>query len=227
MSSPARYRTTKPVSSLEAMTDAEVRGRLDAALGGDAAAMQALIDDIAPIVRVWVARALLRRRSQARGRDLRSDLEDLVQEVFAALFARGGKALRTWDPARSLSFGGFVGFLAEREVSMRMRTSKRNPWTEDPTLDEHLAGLSGNESTVEATIISRNLLARIAERLRERMGPRGRQYFQLLFVDNLDVQEVAHETGTTPAALYAWRNRLSKVVQELRAEIEREEGGHG
>lgn len=209
------------------MTDAEVRRRLDAALGGDARAMQGLIDDIAPIVQVRVARALLRRRSQARGRDLRQELEDLVQEVFAALFEKGAKALRMWDPARSLSFGGFVGFLAEREVSMRMRTGKRNPWTEDPTMDEHLVSLSGNESTVEATIISRNLLARIAERLRERLSPRGRQYFQLLFVDNLDIQEVAHETGTTPAALYAWRNRLSKVLRELKAEIEREEDSHG
>jgi RNA polymerase sigma-70 factor (ECF subfamily) len=209
------------------MTDAEVRQRLEAALGGDAAAMQSLIDDIAPIVQVRVARALLRRRSQARGRDLRHDLEDLVQEVFAALFAKGGKALRMWDPARSLSFGGFVGFLSEREVSMQMRTGKRNPWTEDPTMDEQLVNLSGEESTVEASIISRDLLARIADRLRERLSPRGRQYFQLLFIDHLDVQEVAHETGTTPAALYAWRNRLSKLLHELRAEIEREEGSHG
>lgn len=227
MSTSARHRTTKPVSSLEAMTDAEVRRRLEAALGGDAVAMQALIDDIAPIVQVRVARALLRRRSQARGRDLRQDLEDLVQEVFAALFAQGGKALRMWDPARNLSFGAFVGFLAEREVGMRMRTGKRNPWTEDPTMDEHLVSLSGNESTVEATIISRDLLARIGERLRERLSPRGRQYFQLLFIDHLDVQEVADETGTTPAALYAWRNRLSKLLRELKTEFEGEGGSHG
>ena len=214
-------------SSLEGMSDAEVQQRVEAALGGHVGAMQALIQDIAPIVQVRVARALLRRRSQARGRDPRQELEDLVQDVFAALFARGGKALKTWDPGRRLSFGGFVGFLAEREVGMRMRTGKRNPWTEDPTMDEHLVNLTGEESTVEADIISRDFIARITERLRERLSPRGRQYFQLFFVDNLDVQEVASETGTTPAALYAWRNRLAKLLRELKDEIDSEEASHG
>lgn len=212
--------------SLDTMTDDEVRERVESALGGHAEAMQALIDDIAPIVHVRVARALLRRRSQARGRDPRQELEDLVQEVFAALFARGGKALKTWDPARKLPFGAFVGFLAEREVSIRMRTDRRNPWTEDPTAEQDLVNLSG-QATPEAAIVSRDLLARIVERLNERLSPRGRQYFQLLFVENLEIHEVADATGTTPAALYAWRNRLAKMLRELRDELDAEGASHG
>jgi RNA polymerase sigma factor (sigma-70 family) len=207
------------------MTDDEVRRRLDAALGGHAGAMQALIDDIAPIVHIRVARALSRRRSQARGRDPRQELEDLVQDVFAALFDRGGKALKAWDPGRKLPFGAFVGFLAEREVSMRMRTGRRNPWTEDPTMDQHLVRLTG-EATTEAAIMSRDLLARISERLHERLSPRGRQYFQLLFVDNLEIHEVADATGTTPAALYAWRNRLARILRELKEELDGEGRRH-
>ena len=217
---------SKRSPGLEELSDEEVRRRVEDALRGDRAAMEALVADLAPVVHVRVARAMTRRRRQAHGRDLRHDLEDLVQDVFAALFAKNGRALRTWDPARGLSFTGFVGFLAEREVAMAMRSGKRNPWTEDPTADVRLNYLSGSDQGVESRLQSRDLLARISERLREKLTPRGRQYFQLIYVENRPVQDVATRTGTTAAALYAWRSRLTKLLRELRKDLEAEEGSH-
>lgn len=214
------------MAGLDERSADEIQEWVDRALKGDAERMDALVAALAPVVHTRAARAMLRRKQQSRGRDLRTDLEDLVQEVFAALFAREGRALRQWDPSRGLSFAGFVGFLAEREVGMLMRTGKRNPWTEDPTMDDRLVYLSGQDEGVLERIESRDLLDRLSERLRERLSPRGRQYFSLLYVENMSVQDAADSTGTTKQALYAWRSRLTKMLRELRNEIESDEGRH-
>ena len=185
--------------------------------------MDALVAELVPTVQSRVARALTRRRQQARGRDLRQELEDMVQEVFASLFAHKGRALRSWDAARGLSLRAYIGFLAEREVARIMRVGKRNPWKEDPTLDETLIFLTGSDGRgVESRLESRDFLRRLADRLRERLSPRGRQYFELMYVENRPIQEVAEATGSSAQALYAWRNRLVKLLQELRSELEAE-----
>ena len=143
----------------------------------------------------------------------------MVRFVFAALFANRGKGLMAWDPARGLGFLSFIGFLAEREIGMLMRTKKRNPWTEDPTLDDALISLTGPAESHEARVESRDLLRRMGERLCERLSPQGRHYFQLLFVESRPVKVVAEETGTSTDALYAWRSRLGKLLRQLHHEL--------
>lgn len=209
----------EPLRDFQAASDPQIADCVKAALSGDAAQLELLLAAIQPVVHVRVLRGVLRRRSQARGRDLGPDLEDLVQEVFAALFADEGKALLSWDATRGLSFINFVGFLAEREVAMRMRTGRRNPWTEDPTLDTTLVFLRGVSPSDEDRVEARDVLRALSDRLRERLSPLGRQYFQLLLVEDRPIQEVSLQTGTSVDALYAWRSRLRRVLRELRAEI--------
>src|SRR5262249_2994729 len=93
---------------------------LSLALGGDAEGMRRLVAGLMPIVQARVTRGLWRhqRRTGAR-RDPGQETDDLVQEVFAALFAGGAKTLRAWDPSRGLSLANFVGLVAEHEVSAR------------------------------------------------------------------------------------------------------------
>lgn len=212
-----------------AQRDARDSEHVRGALAKEPGAVATLIQQMAPVVHVRVARALRRRRGQARGRDLRADLEDMVQEVFTALFAQDGRALRAWSPERGLTFDNFVGLLAEREVSSIMRSGKRNPWTEDPTMDSVLIGLDTSGDSPEAQVLSRQMLGLLAQRLQERLSPLGYHYFQLLFVQERSVAEVVAETGTTPDALYAWRSRLRRLIGELAEELGRNEGGksHG
>ena len=201
------------------LSNEETKTLLVASLDGDPAAMRTLVVGITPVIQLRVARALLRRASQARGRNLRADVEDLVQEVFARLFAHHGRAIRAWDPDKGLSFPRFVSFLAEREVGMIMRRRKRNPWTEDPTSGATLAEISDDVSDQEIRTQSRQLLLRIAERLHERLSPQGRAYFQRLYVEEQSVHEVATAYGTTPGALYTWKNRLIKQVKKLEQQL--------
>ena len=197
--------------------DVDYRRLVKDGLDRDDAALRCLVDAMRPVVRTRVLRALRRRQAGARGRDVRQDADDLVQDVFAALFAKGAKALRAWEPHRGLSFLGFVGLLAEREVGMRLRTTKRHPWTEDPTSDDVLDGALGSMSTFETYLETRDALARILEQLMRWMTPEGQRYFQLLYVDGQSVQEVAQHAGTSADAVYAWRSRLMKKARALRA----------
>lgn len=209
----------------ETPSDEEYRRLLKTSLDGDDPSLRRLVELMTPVVHVRVARAVRRRVHEARGREVRQDLEDLTQDVFAALFAKNGKALRAWNPERGLSFLSFVGFLAEREVGMQLRTAKRNPWTEDPTADDALGRAMGPASSPERAVETRDLLHRLLEELRIWLTPEGRRYFQLLYIDEKSVTEVADAAGTTADALYAWRSRLVKKVRKLREKIGDDPGG--
>ncbi len=206
------------------MTSDDYAALLEAALRGEESALRHIVSLMTPVVHVRVARAMHRRQQEARGRDVRQDMEDMIQEVFAALFARDGKALRAWDAARGLSFLSFVGFLAEREVAMRLRNAKRNPWTEDPTTAEELNRIAGPTGSPDRYLESRDLLAYMLNEIQQWLTPEGRRYFQQLYVDQQPVAEVAERLGTTKNALYVWRNRLLKKVRAIRHQLNLE--GH-
>ena len=107
------------------------------ALSGDPAALTRLVALLTPVIQARVARTLLARRFRlAAGRDVRQEVEDLSQEVFLALFARGGRVLRAWEPERGLSLENFVGLVAERQVLSFLRSSRRNPWPEETAFAE-------------------------------------------------------------------------------------------
>src|SRR5262249_40316279 len=105
---------------------------IQSALDGDERATRGLMTAILPILHARVGRMLLRFRAASRHRDIRQDVEDLVQQILLMLFSDGGKALRAWDPGRGMSFAGFIGLLAEREIYSILRSRRRSPWTEDP-----------------------------------------------------------------------------------------------
>jgi RNA polymerase sigma-70 factor (ECF subfamily) len=195
---------------------------LAAALAGDAGAARALVAAMTPVVQARVARVLLRRESAGRGRDVRQELEDLAQEVFAALFAERGRLLRLWSPERGLSLTNFVGLLAEREAISILRSGRRSPWTEDPTEAEDLSERAGATAAVDAQIASRQLLERLLDRLRAQLSPKGLQLFVWLLVEQQPVDEVCRLADLKPDAVYAWRSRLGKLLRTLAAEISTE-----
>lgn len=185
---------------------------------GEREAAGPFLDRFTPVVHARVARALLRRQTAARGRDLRQEVEDLVQDVFAALFDRGGYALRKWDPDRGLTLANFIGLLAEREVASILRSGRRSPWTEDPTdegdLGFHVAQRQCAAST-EHRIQDRNTLAHVLDGVYARLSPQGIHMFELLFVEQLEPDAVAEQVGMRTDAVYVWRSRLRKLAREV------------
>jgi len=191
------------------------------ALAGDKAATRGLIDVLSPVVHARVARKLVRSgQGRRQNRDLRQEIEDFVQEVFAALFADGGRPLRAWDPDRGLSLANFVGLLAEHQVDSILRSGRRSPWSEEATKTDAIEQRAGAAESAHAHVSSRELLAKIVERLRAELTPVGAEMFQLLVVENQSVEEVCRRTGMSADAVYAWRSRLGKQARQIREELD-------
>jgi len=184
-------------------------------LAGDTCALARVVDVLTPVVQARVARRLLSRRvGPAKNRDARQEVEDLTQEVFLALFADAGKVLRSWDPEQGLSLANFVGLVAERQAVSILRSGKRSPWKEDPTLTEKLDS-EAPDAGPEASAASREQLRLLLEGLREQLSPLGWELFDLLYLRELSVSEVVGRTGMSSDAVYAWRSRLQRLARRL------------
>ncbi len=193
------------------------RALLEQALAGDRAAARRLVTTLMPVVQARVARILVRRRG-ASGRDVRQEVEDLAQEVFAALFADGGKVLRAWDPTRGLTLTNFCGLIAEREAASILRSGRRSPWTDAATELDELEKSLASVPDAEMRVSSREQLERLVDRLREALSPRGLELFHRLVVEEETVESVCAATGMSADAVYAWRSRIGKLVRKLAAE---------
>lgn len=195
-------------------------GRLiDEALRGDEGALRALIDELSSVIQARVVRVLLRRRDLSGNRDVRQEVEDITQEVFGSLFANEGRVLRSWDPSKGLSLKNFVGLVAEREVASILRTGKRNPWRDDPTLDGELNEWMTDAPGPEQQVASREQLAMVLDEVRMRLSPLGLGMFQRLIVEGRAIADICDEMGMTPEAVYAWRSRCAKLLRHIAAEI--------
>ena len=178
-----------------------------------------------PLVQARVARRLVLQRDRSGGdRDVRQEVEDLAQEVFLSLFADDARALRAWDPTRGLSLSNFVGLVAERQAISILRSGRRSPWRDDPTLDEELDRLPEPRQS-ETAATSRDVVERLLDRLTEELTPMGRRLFDLLLVEEVPVAEAMVSTGLSAEALYAWRSRLRRVARQLLAELSESRGG--
>lgn len=200
------------------MDDALIPAALSAALDGDERSLSRLVAHLTPVVQARVARLLL-RASKAEGRALRQGVEDLTQEVFLALFAEDGKALRSWDARRGVPLRSFVGLIAERKAISILRSGRRNPQQEtavDPAALERPSADRG----AERHIASRQLLRVLLQRMETELSPLGWRLFVLLFVEERSVAEIRREAALSTDAIYAWRSRLRRQAQRLRREIE-------
>jgi DNA-directed RNA polymerase specialized sigma24 family protein len=210
-------------SDLSPSVDSHGPELLRRALDGDGVATRGLVDLLSPVVHARVARVLMRSgQGRKQGRDLRQDIEDLVQEVFASLLAQRGRLLRAWDPARGMSLPNFFGLLTENQVRSILRSGRRSPWSEEATERDAIELVAGATESPHASVSTREALGKIVERLRAELTPAGIEMFELLVVDELSVEDVCHRMGMTADAVYAWRSRLGKQARKIRDEIARE-----
>ena len=190
------------------------------ALAGDPTALTRLVAVLTPVIQARVARTLLAHRSRlASGRDVRQEVEDLSQEVFLKLFSRDGHILRSWQAELGLSLENFVGLAAKRQVLSFLRSGRRNPWKEDTSFTAEDLETEALEPGPEEIAASREHWALVLDRLREELSPLGWWLFELLFIQELSVDEARAATGLSADAVYAWRSRLRSLVRKLLAEM--------
>ncbi|WP_394848634.1 DinB family protein [Pendulispora brunnea] len=189
-------------------------------LTGDPRARRAFVQELTPIVHGHVRRALFRRRARAHRRDVRQDVEDMVQEVFAVLFAEDGKCLRTWSPARGSSFASFVGLVAERHVGAILRSGRRSPWTDDAADPAELEAWLEPGPAPEAHHAQGQLARAVLERVARELSPRGQTFLRVLFLEEKPVNDATSQFGVSADVVYAWRTRIVKRARRIGQRLE-------
>ena len=186
---------------------------IDRALAGDGETMRRLVALLRPAIQAEVAWSLERFAPQGRGRDPRQEVRDTVQEVFVALLENDGLILRRWDPSRGRSLVSFIRLVARHQVASLVRSQRRCPWTEDPTPQDALP--IGVERRSEARIHQKDEARKLLEALRATMSTRSMLMFHALYIEERTVEEVCNEVGVTRNAVYSWRKRLRRQLDEL------------
>jgi len=190
---------------------------VDRALEGDLDAQGRLVSALTPEIHWSVAKMLRRwRTGVAAGRDLRQEVEDMVQEVFVELFEDDGNTLRRWDPER-LPLEGFVSYVARIRTAEVLR-SRRSPWREDPNPADELPSGSVRR-TPEDDALSQDQLRKVHLCLTAGFQPADAHLFELFFLRQVSPQEAAEASGRSVAAVYKWRSRLYERARKCRDEV--------
>ena len=187
---------------------------LRAALDGDGGAVDRLVAVLTPVIQVRAARTLLIRGWGGGGRDVRSEVEDLSQDIFMRLFEKNGRVLRRWKRERGLSLENFVGMVSERYVKSFLRSVRRNRSKEVPTDSDDLDGRDDGPDP-QRVVAARERLQLLLDRLRRRVSPKGWEIFDLLFLQERSVPEAMAATGLSRDAIDKWKSRLRQLALEL------------
>lgn len=190
-------------------------------LAGERAAVQGFVVRITPVLRRALTGYLLRQRGRSLGRDVRQEVDDLVQHTWLMLFDQRGKALQAWDPDKGRSLPVFLARFALFQAASRLRTDKQSPWTEAPMDDADLVGLPALCSLDPlAALADRQVVGRLTERLAQELSESDLRLFRALYLEEGDVVEVCATLGINEAALYQRKRRLRQRVLLILEELE-------
>lgn len=199
---------------------------VERALRREPEALRELVERLRGTVQSEVGRVLERYAPARRAGSVRQELEDLMQEVFAGLFADDARALRLWRPEGGRSLEVFVRWYARRQAISILRTGKRSPWTEEAMPDEALesATLDLEDGAVERSIEAQDLLEKILDRLPTVLSPEQLRLFELAFVEEQSVEALCATFDVGRGVIYQRLTRLRRIVRRLANEVLAETG---
>lgn len=185
------------------------------ALAGERAARRELADGLLDGIQREVAFCLA-RAAGASGRDPRQEQRDLVHDVLVSLFEHDGRELRRWDPTRGRSLDSFVRLVARRRVARIMSQRRGNPFAMQPVDPQDLD--HDDDTALVRRLEDREQLDALLVALLARMSERDHELFELLFVQQLDPEEVAGQLDMTRGAVNAWCYRTRKLARQILSE---------
>ena len=149
-----------------------------------------------------------------------SVVEDLVQEVFVALFAGHCRRLRMFKGKNGCPLRAWV-----RVISMRTTVSQMRKWKHHSALPGE-EGSAGSLKLVDPTTRPDNAYEARAERERSKMifelveslSEEDRTLFNMIYIDEVSVPEMTERLNIQRGALYMRKNR---VIARLKRQAER------
>ena len=182
------------------------------ALAGERTARRELADVLLDGIQREVAFCLERAAGAAR-RDPRQELRDLVHDVLVGLLEHDGRELRRWDPRRGRSLDSFVRLVARRRVARILSQGRGNPFALRPVDPEDLD--HDDDTALVRRLEEREQLDALLMALYAGMSERDHELFELLFVEQLEPEEVARRLDMTRGAVNAWCYRTRKLARRL------------
>lgn len=183
------------------------------ALGGSEPDLQALVRLLTPAVQGAVGRIYLQGARASVLWNLREEVREQTQEVLLLLFEDDAAILRSWKQELGLSLASFAALVARRRTISRLRSQRRNPWSEMPLEPEVVDAVESQVSSHEQRLASEQLLRRAQSDVQATLNERGRQLWQWLIIEDRDNQELASVTELSLDAIYQWRSRLTRALR--------------
>lgn len=207
------------------MDDTETRALIAEALGGGRVATKRLVAVLRPEIAAEIGHRLA-RVAPTHGRSPTQERDDLVQQVFLALWDKQGELLRRWDPARGRSLASYVRLIARSRALDVLRSPTRSPWQLQPATDEELDGEVEPHVAGQAKVLqARQQLEKVQALLESRFSERDWLLFYGLLVEERPTKDIAEELGMSTDAVYQWRSRFGRgTLREIAAALREESG---
>lgn len=204
-----------PVTALISLE--EEQRLLERALSGGEDEVMALVRYLELHIR-RTAHGLCGRLGRSRSR---GEANDLVQMVFEALFAQGWRVLTKWDPERRVLLRTYVNVVAVR--TMRAQLEK----------EERRSRIWGSEqaevgTTMDPVFEARSTTMVLLRELSERLSEASRRVFEMLFLEERDIDETATALSISVSAVRSHKKRIRQEARTIMAELGRhQEHDHG
>jgi RNA polymerase sigma factor (sigma-70 family) len=174
-------------------------------------AVEKFVEILEPVCRARINKVLLRAGDASR-----RDVDDLCQVTWIALLMNGGRLARKWSSTKGMSFENYAGFKAEHLAKDFVRRKKEVLWRDD----EPCASLEprlDSSRTPDRVVETSDFMQKVLGVLHAELSGSAREIFWLLFVERCDVDEVCVKMKMKPDAVYAWRSRLGRRIEEIAA----------
>ena len=193
---------------------------LAACLTGRRDGIEAFVDAATPVLRAAARRVLLGPR--AAGRCTPEDLDDVVQESLLSLFDQEARPLRTYDATRGPldALLTTIGSRVAHDHLTRRHALKRGGRAGEVLSDPHEGPLTqapapGHDP--EHALAQARALQALEAQLFTRLSDRGRLFYHLLYVEELDVEAITAGLGVERDVVYSWRKRIKAALGEVLA----------
>ncbi|MEL7370700.1 MAG: hypothetical protein AAFN74_17405 [Myxococcota bacterium] len=183
-------------------------------------ALHHLIRRLDPVLRIRANRAIETKRGDAGL--ARTDVDDLMQEIWAFLFAEDFRVLRTWDPTRGRTLRSYVGMIATRFCVDLLRGRRLNPQRE---LASELTALERDAALVddlEVRTLTRCFLERLVAGMRDLLSKDGQALLDVMYLEGASPAEAEARTGLPRTKIYNQRRRITMLARQLARELEGE-----
>ena len=183
------------------------------ALDGDEDCAERLFHRLLPVVERQVTRLVRRRAPRAA----RQDMENLVQDLILQLFV-DQRLLATWQPARGLALENFVDFVTHRRALSKLSAIKR--MAEEVETPPGIHELRPDtDPDPEHRVVETSRLRHLLDRLRVELTEESWHLFELRFIEEHSIDQIATITGLNTDAVYARISRIRKTARRLRDEL--------